>query len=111
MKRSTNRQMTKIPRRAFPRHLAKLARERWDQLVAGDYSPPPCPPEKLLRELFEVVYLTASAPEEDRYPKFNLVASLATDGGDQQEIGRRSQFVERRPLSVAELRRLAPAVD
>lgn len=97
--------------RAFPKHLAKVVVDRWNHMVAGDYETPPCPPEKLLRELLEIAHLAAGAPEEARYPQFNVVAVPSEDEVQRNRIERRWPFKEPRPLSVNELRSLAPAVD
>ena len=113
-KRKNNDWMTSVPfkgPRAFPEDLAHIVAQRWNSVCAGDYAAPPCPPEKLLQEVLEVAYLTASAPEEDRFPKFNLVCfpKSQSDAGDP--VGYRWKFIDSRPLSVGELRRLAPASD
>ncbi len=97
--------------RAFPSNLAKVVAGRWKHMVAGDYETPPCPPENRLRELLEIAYLAAGAPEEARYPQFNVVAVPDADEVQRNRIGCRWPFDEPRPLSVSELRRLAPAVD
>jgi hypothetical protein len=104
-------ELPRIPRRAFPQTLAAIAFKRWAYMCGGDYVTPPCPPKKLLQVLVETAYLTASAPEEDRFPKFKFVATPLGVVGDNQHIGRRWPFSERRLLTVSELRRLAPAVD
>lgn len=97
--------------RAFPRDLAKAVVERWHQMVAGDYVTPPIPNDALLRELLETAYLSAGFPEEGRYPKFNIVAVPLSDPVENRVLGDVWCFNEPRPLSVNEIRRLAPAVD
>jgi hypothetical protein len=94
----------------FPRELAAIVAKRWDNIVAGDYITPPCPPIPLLRQLCEVAYLAANAAEEGRFPRFNLVA-LPDHRGSASEILGTYLFDHPRPLTVEELRRLAPAVD
>ncbi|AZO30076.1 putative sensor domain DACNV-containing protein [Mesorhizobium sp. M1B.F.Ca.ET.045.04.1.1] len=80
-------------------------------MVAGEYELPLCPPLPLLRQLLENCYLTASAPEEARYPQFNVIA-LPKNGEEISEaVGKTYRFSRPRPLSVSELRRLAPATD
>lgn len=101
----------RIPKRAFPRDLARVTTQRWENICGGEYVAPPCPPKKLLQELLEVVYLTATAPEESRFPSFNVVTAPAGPDGDGLDLGRRWAFDQKRQLSVSELRRLAPAVD
>lgn len=80
--------------------------KRWKNLVAGEYVPPPCPPRAVLHSLLQIVNYAAGFPEEGRYPKFNVTATRVkqpTDG-----VWR---FVDPRPLTVPELRRLIPATD
>lgn len=94
----------------FPRDLALVVSDRWNNLVAGDYSPPACPPTEMLRHLFEVSYLAANCPEEARFPRFNIIATpkntdVKPDGFNL------IRFDELRPFSVQEVRRLAPSVD
>jgi hypothetical protein len=96
--------------RAFPKNLAKVTIERWDNLVGGDYKTPPRPPDRLTIELFEIIYLAAAMPEEARYPKFNIVAVPASDS-ESKSLGEVWSFDCPRSLTVDELRRLAPAVD
>ena len=104
-----NRLNTRIPKQAFPTDLARVVIERWENICGGSYVAPPCPGKQLLRSLLEIAYLTASAPEEDRFPQFNILAAPA-DMNDEH-IGRRWKFKDSRDLTVTEMRRLAPAVD
>src|SRR4051812_43847708 len=95
---------------AFPKDLAKKVAERWENMVAGDYVVPPLPPPRLLRQLLEVAYLAAAVPEENRYPKFNIIA-VPLEAPKAQRLGKVWKFDNPRPLSVDEVRRLAPSVD
>jgi hypothetical protein len=95
---------------AFPRELAKKVAERWEHMVGGDYTAPPLPPTKLLRQFFEIAYLAAATPEEGRYPKFNFLAVPAIDTKERR-LGKIWRFNRPRQLSVDEVRRLAPSVD
>lgn len=97
--------------RVFPQDLARVVTRRWHRLVAGEYEPPPCPSEERLQELLEVSYLVASAPEEDRYPQFNLIAVPANEKSHRDRLDRALPFDHSRDFSVSELRRLAPAVN
>ena len=97
--------------RAFPRDLAKIVADRWDHMVAGDYITPPRPPNRLFRELLETAYLSAGLPEEGRYPQFNVVAVPNSNSDSHRYLGEVWYFDEPRPLTVDEIRRLAPAVD
>ena len=113
-KRKNNDWMTSSRSRGRA-HFQKTWRTLWHRggtaSVLATMRTPPCPSEKLLQELLEVAYLTASAPEEDRFPKFNLVCfpKSQSDAGDP--VGYRWKFIDSRPLSVGELRRLAPVSD
>ena len=95
---------------AFPKDLAKIVFDRWEHMVAGQYVTPPCPPEKLLRELLENAFVAAAMPEEGRYPQFNIVA-VPTHSLENTYLGQVYWFSKLRTLSVDELRRLAPASD
>ena len=79
--------------------------------VAGDYVVPACPPLPRLKELLEIAYLAGNAPEEGRYPHFNIVAVPASSPAEREDIGQGWRFDTTRSITVAELRRLAPAVD
>jgi hypothetical protein len=94
---------------AFPKDLAKVVSERWDRLVGGEYVVPQAPSLRLLRELLEVIYLTAGQAEENRYPQFNVVATPID--ADTVKLGAIWKFTDSRPLTISELHRLAPAVD
>lgn len=95
----------------FPRDLAKIVVERWEVMVSGDYTPPPCPTLVLLRNLLETCHVTASSPDEDRFPQFN-VAAVPRDGFEQVfSDNSLLLFGAPRPLSTQELRRLAPVVN
>lgn len=86
--------------------VAKVVSERWNHVVAGDYTPPPCPEKSVLRDLLQAVNYASGFPEEGRYPRFNVTA---TNGSPQNPgVWRLSQP---RPLTVSELRRLIPATD
>jgi hypothetical protein len=50
-------------------------------------------------------------PEEGRYPQFNVVAIPASKTPESTLLGQVWNFENLRPLSVDEIRRLAPAVD
>lgn len=95
---------------SFPKELASTVSERWTELVAGEYTPPPCPDIELLRQLFEICYLAANCPEEMRYPKFNVIATSLVTGVKPSGYAV-IDFDEPRPLNVQEIRRLAPTID
>jgi hypothetical protein len=96
---------------ASPKDLAKAVIDRWHHMVAGEYETPPCPSEKLLRNLVEVANLAAALPDEGRYPQFNIVALPPGDNAKWTEGLSRWPFENARPLSPTEFQRLAPVVD
>lgn len=101
----------RIPSRAFPSTLASVVFKRWDSICGGSYETPPCPSRIALRTLIETAYLAGSAPDEERFPQFNIVATPVEETGEKQRIGHVWPFDTRRSLTVSELRKLAPAVD
>jgi hypothetical protein len=94
----------------YPAQLAKAVVKRWDTLVSGEYSAPACPSSKLLLQLLDACYLASSTTEEGRFPQFNVIA---IPQGQPPTWTSQTEwlFTEPRPLSVSEIRRLAPAVD
>jgi len=95
----------------FPETLATIVFNRWDKLVSGDYTPPPLPSKKILKSILEIAYITGGAPEEDRYPRFNIVATPLGNSEETGQLGKIWQFSKRRQFTVSDLRRLAPAAD
>ena len=95
----------------YPRDLADAVFADWDQIVAGDYKAPPCPSKNQLRKIIETAYLTASAPEEGRYPQFNVVVTPASTVDTDIPGLTRYKFENFRNVNVGEFRRLAPATD
>jgi hypothetical protein len=95
---------------AYPTHLAKAVSDRWDRIVSGEYVTPECPEPKSLAHILDVCYLAANAPEEGRYPRFNVVVTAKDPSGPPAHMTT-YPFAPARPLSVSELRRLAPATD
>jgi hypothetical protein len=79
-------------------------------MVAGDYTAPALPPPKSLQAVLESAYLASASPEEGRYPQFNIL--VVPRGTDLNQIGANPfAFDQARPMTVAKLRRLAPASD
>jgi hypothetical protein len=93
----------------FPADLALAVAKRWDNLVTGHYVVPDCPPLRVLKRILESSYLAASAAEEGRYPQFNVLVTRKTVG--MAEVKEIFPFEQARPLTVSELRGLAPASD
>lgn len=79
-------------------------------MIGGDYTAPAIPQLSALRKILEAAYLASAAPEEGRFPSFNIL--VVPKGTDMRETGASPLVFEQpRPVSVAELRRLAPASD
>lgn len=96
---------------AYPTALAKVVSERWQNMVSGDYVTPACPERRLLSRILNAVFVAASAPEEGRYPQFNVVVTKDCDGHSPAKGFTFCPFASRRKLDGHELRRLAPATD
>lgn len=95
----------------FPKDLAKVVREKWHTMVGGQYTAPDCPETALLVKLLETISLASAAPDEGRYPEFNTIAvrrGRLLTGATKATIWK---FDNPRPLTVNELRKLAPATD
>lgn len=98
----------------FPVDLADMLHEKWVHYVAGDFVPPPIPNLQQLRFLLETIYLAGMETEEARPIAFkiccapNLGEFCLSNHNSWTEAWR---FEKPRPLTVQELRRLAPATD
>jgi hypothetical protein len=95
----------------FPKDLADVVFLRWNELVAGEYEAPRCPTKALLRKILEACYLAACAPEEARYPAFNVLVTPELADHDLRDVLNIYKFDKKRPVTIDELRRLAPATD
>lgn len=96
---------------AYPSVLAKVVTEHWQHIVSGDYVTPGCPSRRLLSRILEACYLAASAPEEGRYPQFNVLVTEDGEGHSPTQGITFCPFAVRRKIDDHELRRLAPATD
>lgn len=95
----------------FPKDLAQIVTSRWEGHVSGEYVRPKCPPSKLLTEILEICYASASVPEESRFPQFNII--VLPESEYRSEISDESlwEIQGDRNFSVSELTRIAPVVD
>lgn len=96
---------------AYPKDLAGHVHARWDNLVAGSYKAPPCPPKSLLTKLLDTIYISSRISDEGRYPSFRLIAFPESQSSVLESQFEVFRFSEARPLTVSELTRLAPATD
>ena len=98
---------------AFPVNLAELILERWHTYVSrGDIKPPALPSLKQLRWILETVFFASLEREEGRDIRFTVCCvparTVLRDGGSAKVP--LIPLMATRPLSVAALRALAPAV-
>jgi hypothetical protein len=99
---------------AFPASLTDQVVSRWTTFVARHDRPaPPLPPPEQLRYILETAFVASFGREEGRDLRFALCCAPSTavsrdgDGGLVPIL----PFLEPRPLSVAAIRSLAPAVN
>lgn len=101
-------------RAQYPDDLAKLMCAHWENLIGGQYTPPPLPSPTQTREVIEACYFASLEQEEARALQFRVCCAprarpLARLEGDARlQIWR---FSEPRPLTAQELRKLAPVTD
>lgn len=91
----------------FPRSLAHRVSDRWDKVIGGDYTHPPCPPLSQLIKLLEACYIASTSTEEGRYLPFNIVVCRAGEVSIDNVV----RIIQARPLDPHQIRRLAPTVD
>ncbi len=98
----------------FPPDLAELVEEIWANVVGGEFTSPALPTSAELKTLLDTCYHASFEREEGRGVVFAL-AWLPSDAPPQRQHERTPvpslTFSEPRELSVAEIRRLAPACD
>lgn len=96
-----------------PNELAHEVRERWDSLSGQNIAPPELPDADNLRRILTAAFVASLEREEGRALRFVLCCSPA--GGDIKDgLGGTVPVVPLdlpRPLSVAAIRSLAPAVS
>jgi hypothetical protein len=98
---------------ALPADLAELIIDQWHTYVsrAGAPPPPAIPRQRQLRWILETIFFASLEREEGRELKFTVCCGsrpILRDGSLEQIP--LIPFITRRPLSVASLRSLAPAV-
>jgi len=104
--------LTNILTHSFPADFAGHLREVWDQLIGGQYTPPPRPSDLQLRCLLETTYFAGMETDEARRLQFTVCATPeASDVLPQGEAEPVElwPFTTDRELSVQEIRRLAAA--
>lgn len=99
---------------AFPTDLATQVIERWNTFVSRHDSPaPPLPPPADLRHILETAFFASLLREEGRDLRFVLCCApdleVRRDGaGEEMAV---VPFATPRPVTIAALRALAPAVS
>lgn len=100
----------------YPHDLVPFIKAAWAKKTTKyEEKRPPLPPDSALVELLDLVYHTSLLREEGRKLSFRILL-LQRESSKQEVQARRqnsriAEFAEDRDLSIAELRRLAPAAD
>ncbi len=99
---------------SFPAEFSTSLRENWDNIISGDYTPPPLPSDHQLRFLLDTVYLASMETDEDRRLKFTIC--VTPESFDISQFGEDLPleillFETDRKVSIQEIRRLAAATD
>lgn len=100
----------------YPPDLVAIVKVAWKgrSLFPGEKRPP-LPPDDALRDLLGLAYHTSLLREEGRKLTFRILVLPRQSSRNRPEVhrhtSRMAEFTEPRPLSVSELRRLAPAAD
>ena len=111
---STGFKLKEINTNFFPTDFANHLRKIWDNLIAGQYTPPLLPNDLQLRSFLETIYLASMEREESRNLCFAVCATpesfqiLKEDEAETIEVW---PFVKDRQLSVQEIRRIASATN
>lgn len=104
--------MTNTHSYSFPSDLADTLREVWDNLIGGQYTPPPLPSALHLRVFLETMYLASMETDEARPLQFTACATpKSLDVLHDDEVGpvEAWPFATDRQFNVQEIRRLSAA--
>jgi len=97
---------------SFPRDFAETLREVWDNLIGGQYTPPPLPSARHLQVFLETLYLASMETDEARSLQFTACAtpkSMDVLHDDRDNYIEAWPFYEDRQFNVQEIRRLSTA--
>ena len=111
---TVRRRLTKNLSYSFPSDFARELQEVWDNLVGGQYTPPPLPNPTDLRILLETIYLASMETDEARPLRLSACVTPETmDVLSEEKSGPVEvwPFAKDRPFSVQEIRRLSVATS
>ena len=98
----------------FPKDFVEYLRDIWENVIGGQYTPPPLPGELQLVSLIETAYLAGLETDELRTLRFTLCCTSASEVVSQNEEGEKVEywsFAEERDFTVHEVRRLATTTN
>ena len=100
----------------YPPDLVPLIATAWSKtLFFPKEKRPPLPPDDALNDLLSLAYHTSLLREEGRRLSFRILyfpkGQTKKDSTERRRNSRLAEFADERPLTIAELRRLAPAAD
>lgn len=104
--------MTNTLSYSFPREFADALREVWDNLIGGQYTPPPLPSALHLRVFLETMYLASMETDEARPLQFTACATPESRDvlhDDKTGPVEAWPFAADRQFNVQEIRRLSAA--
>lgn len=104
--------MTNTHSYSSPSDFANALREVWDNLIGGQYTPPPLPNALHLRVFLETIYLASMETDEARPLQFTACATPESlDVLRDDEVGpvEACPFATDRQFTVQEIRRLSAA--
>ena len=104
--------MTNTLSYSFPSDFADALREVWENLIGGQYTPPPLPSALHLRVFLETTYLASMETDEDRPLQFTAcVTPESIDVLNDDSVGAVEMwpFATDRQFNVQEIRRLSAA--
>ncbi|MCP4257046.1 MAG: hypothetical protein GY774_05910 [Planctomycetes bacterium] len=106
--------MEDIRLHSFPKDFAEYLRDIWENVIGGQYTPPPLPGELQLVSLIETAYLAGLETDELRSLRFTLCGTPVSEVVSQNEECEKVEywpFAEERAFTVHEVRRLATTTD
>jgi hypothetical protein len=99
---------------SFPSDFAGVLIEVWDNMMGGQYTPPPLPNQADLRIILETIYLASLETDEARPLRFTACVTPETTGvllDEESGSVEAWPFATDRPFTVQEIRRLSAATN
>ncbi len=94
----------------YPPDFARAVRQHWPSWLRKQISA--LPPDDVIIAVAEIAYQVSFTTEEGRHLAFRVVIGEPSDLGDDHRLFPAAvRFAQPRPLTIPELRRLAPASD